>query len=387
MRKSIVHIVLTEPNPQGTGGDLRNVAVHQSLAALGTAVLMAVDDFLPEPGKYPQRKLSNVEADLPVSTVTAIVAQVQALAPDLIVLDGVFLADIAHALKAEGFAYVLDMHNVESDLRMQIDKKKRGFLAPFRYRHRWRAAREAEAAVINAASAVMVCSEQDGHRAVALAGRAIAWHVVPNPIPAWACQQPLPKSDRSRALQLLFVGHLGYAPNIVAAERLLSRILPAILRDRPDAVLDICGRTPHPGLRTLADATPQARLHADPADLAPFYASATLALIPLTEGGGTRLKVLEALSVGLPVVASAKAVEGIGLVPGRHYLEAEKDAEFVQASLRIAGDAELAGRLTRNGRAFVQDRFSATAIRQSVAAIGDVVDPANGKVIAFDKAG
>jgi glycosyltransferase involved in cell wall biosynthesis len=387
MAKKIVHILLTRPNPQGSGGDLRNHAVHQALVALGDTVLLAVDDFLTEPGTYPPRKLSTIELDLPVSTITAIVEKVQASAPDLIVLEGVLLSDIAHALTAAGYGYVLDMHNVESDLRMEIDRKKRGFLAPLRYRRRWQAAAKAEAAVITAAKAVMVCSEQDGHRAMARAGRAITWHIVPNPIPSWACDRALPDTGGAGALRLLFVGHLGYAPNIVAAERLLSRILPAVLRDRPDAILDICGRAPHPRLRALVDATPQARLHPDPTDLFPFYAAATMAVIPLTEGGGTRLKVLEALAVRLPVIASAKAVEGIGLVPGQHYLAAETDSAFVQACLRLAANARLAARLTHNGQTFVQDRFSPAAITRAVAAVADLADPSNGTAAALDGAG
>jgi len=387
LSKKIVHIVLTRPDPQGAGGELRNVAVHQGLAALGDAVFVVVDDFLPEPGRYPQRKLSIIEADLPASTVNSVVAQVQALSPDLIVLDGIFLVDIAHALAAVGHGYVLGMHNVESDLRMQIDRAKRGFWAHIWYRRRWQAASRAEAALINGAAGVIVCSDQDGQRATALAGRDIIYHVVPNPIPAWCHDRVLAAITAPADARILFVGHLGYAPNIVAAKRLLTRIFPAIRRHAPDAALEICGRTPPVKLRALVDTIPGATLHADPVDLAPHYAAASVAVIPLTEGGGTRLKVLEALAVGLPVVASAKAVEGIGLVPGQHYLAAETDAQFVDATLRVVRDAGLAETLVRNGKTFVQDRFSAVAIGRAVAAaVAGAADPALLEAPALDVA-
>lgn len=371
MYNKIVHIVLKRPDPFGTGADLRNVAVHEALAVQGDTVFVVVDDHLPEPGRYPRRRLSNIEADLPACTVNSVLAQVQTLSPDLIVLDGVFLADIAQALSAKGRDYVLDMHNVESDLSRQIDRAKRGLWAHVRYRRRWRAARNAEAAVINGAARVMVCSEKDGQVASKLVGRAIAYHIVPNPIPAWCRNRPLGDITARTGKRILFVGHLGYAPNIVAARRLLMRILPAIRRLAPDVALEICGRTPNVTLRALVDATPGAVLHADPVDLAPHYATATVAVIPLTEGGGTRLKVLEALSIGVPVVASAKAVEGIGLVPGKHYLEARSDAQFVRATLCVVRDRGLAARLVSNGKAFVKDKFSGAAIGRAVAAAVD----------------
>ncbi|WP_322889543.1 MULTISPECIES: glycosyltransferase family 4 protein [unclassified Yoonia] len=368
MHKKIVHIVLTRPDPLGAGADIRNLAVHRALAEQGKAVLVAVDDFLPEPGLYPQRKPSGIEADLPASTVHGVVEKVQSLMPDLIVLDGVFLADVAQALSVAGHGYVLDMHNVESDLCRQIDRARRGLWAHVRYRRRWQAARRAEAAVVTGAMRVMVCSDKDGQRAATLAGRAISYHVVPNPVPAWCRDGRVPDLSSDHGCRILFVGHLGYAPNIRAAHRLLTRILPVIARAVPDVSLEICGRRPNTKLRALVDVTPNAALHADLADLAPHYAAATVAVIPLTEGGGTRLKVLEALSVGLPVVASAKAVEGIGLVPGLHYLEARSDADFVRATLRVVQEAGLAATLVSNGKAFVEEKFSTAAIGRAVAA-------------------
>ncbi|ARU01296.1 glycosyl transferases group 1 [Yoonia vestfoldensis] len=383
----IVHIVPTRPDPQGTGADLRNTALHQGLAALGDVVLVAVDDFLPQGSAIVPCKRSVIEADLPACTVKSVVAQVQALAPALIVLEGVALADIAYGLMAVGQGYVLDMHNVESDLRRQMDRAKRGRWAPIRYRRRWQDASRAEAAVIRGALRVIGCSDQDGQRAMALAGRDIVFHVVPNPVPGWCQDRVLPVMTAPAQNRILFVGHLGYAPNIIAAKRLLTRIFPAIRLAAPDAALDICGRMPQPKLRALAAATPKATLHADPVDLAPHYAAASVAVIPLTEGGGTRLKVLEALAVGLPIVASAKAVEGIGLVPGHHYLMAETDAQYVDAALQVMRDAGLAARLAGNGKAWVQDRFSAAAIGRAVAAaLASLLDSAGHDAPALDAA-
>src|SRR5690606_20448151 len=97
---------------------------------------------------------------------------------------------------------------------------------------------------------------------------------------------------------------------------------------------------------------------ANPPDLRPAYAQARMAVMPLLDGGGTRIKVLEALTVGCPIVATAKAVEGLGLLPDVHYLEANASDEFIAAIQRIYSDSALARRLVAQGKKFAEDHFS-----------------------------
>lgn len=108
------------------------------------------------------------------------------------------------------------------------------------------------------------------------------------------------------------------------------------------------------------------RLSADPPDLRPAYAQAAAAVMPLREGGGTRLKALEALVAGCPVVATAKAVEGLGLVPDRHYLAAERPGDFVAALLRLDADAGLAHALAVEGRRLIETRYAEAPRREAL---------------------
>lgn len=98
MPRKIVNIIQTLPNPSGSGGDLRNRAVHTGLAAVGGAVVLAVGDHLPAPGWHPRKKHSAIEADLPTSNVSRVMAEMRALRPDLIGQDRFSTAVIARAV-------------------------------------------------------------------------------------------------------------------------------------------------------------------------------------------------------------------------------------------------------------------------------------------------
>ncbi|SIT90385.1 Glycosyltransferase involved in cell wall bisynthesis [Yoonia rosea] len=327
----IVQVVFENPTVNGTGGDLRNIAISTALETLCEVNVISVQDAQPEGRVYPKRKKSFIELRLVPSLVENIVQRVLRYSPDLVIIEGVLIADVMERLIAEGCRVILDMHNVESLLQEQIDRSKYGLLAWVRRAHRWRAARAADARLATLASRVWVCSASDAAHVKALIRGRAQIDVIPNPVPAWCFDHPpragLPDGDPVA----LFVGHLGYRPNIEACKRLLTQIFPALLCKVPTAKLIICGRTPHPDLRTLAADHPQVQLLADPETLSSIYDSATAVLIPLSQGGGTRLKVLEAMARRVPIIASAKAVEGLNVVPGQHYLAAETNTEFAAA--------------------------------------------------------
>ena len=161
--------------------------------------------------------------------------------------------------------------------------------------------------------------------------------VVPNgarlPVPA-----PEPEDD-----VLLFVGSMDYAPNAEAARRLACAIAPRV----PGAETWIAGRCPPSGLGA-------ARVLGAVDDLTDAYAGARVVVVPLRAGGGTRLKVLEALAHGRPVVSTPLGCAGLGVRDGEEVLLAQDDAGLASATRRLLGDPALRARLRENGRRFVQ---------------------------------
>jgi glycosyltransferase involved in cell wall biosynthesis len=163
---------------------------------------------------------------------------------------------------------------------------------------------------------------------------------------------------------LVFVGNMDYMPNIDAAERLANSLLPAIRRRLPGAELHLAGSG-----RGCAKVMGRAgvRVHGFVADLARLYRLATVAVVPLRAGGGSRLKLLEAFAHGVPVVATAAAAAGLEVYDGEQLLIAEDDAGLVEAALRVATDIQLARRLTAAASRFVAEKHDLGQVAGQIA--------------------
>ena len=127
-------------------------------------------------------------------------------------------------------------------------------------------------------------------------------------------------------MRILFLGALDWRPNLDAVGLLLDRIFPKVRAQEPCARLVIVGRHPPADLVARAPKIPGVELHADVPDVRVFLGSCGVMAVPLRIGGGSRLKVLEALACGMPVVASRVGAEGLLLTPGEDYVQADEDA-------------------------------------------------------------
>lgn len=156
---------------------------------------------------------------------------------------------------------------------------------------------------------------------------------------------------------VLFLGSLDWRPNQDAVGWLLESIWPEIRRQRPAATLSIVGRRPP---RWLVDRSREAdgvRLATDVPDVRPYLGAAAALIVPLRVGGGSRLKILEALAAGVPVVSTRVGAEGLHLVPGEHALLAEEPGALATAALRLLADEPLRKQLAAAGRQLVEARY------------------------------
>jgi polysaccharide biosynthesis protein PslH len=199
--------------------------------------------------------------------------------------------------------------------------------------------------------AVVVAKEEDldllGH------GPASRW-VVPNGI-------SMPDQSEARTEHepvLLFVGALGYAPNSEAVTAFVRDVLPIVRRDVPAARFVVAGRGPteQPWRDLLSENGVE--LHESPMHMAPFYQQAAAVVAPLHGGGGTSIKVLEALAFGKGLVSTPVAARGIRVEHGVHCLLAASPSEFAASCVRLLRDAEYARLLGARGRAMVADAYS-----------------------------
>ncbi len=155
---------------------------------------------------------------------------------------------------------------------------------------------------------------------------------------------------------LVYSGALSYYANLDAMQYFVGEVFPLVKARRPNARLLITGSTKGVDLSALP-AVEGVEFTGYVEDIRPVVACSQVSIIPLRLGGGTRLKVLESLALGTPVVSTRKGVEGLDLKPGQEYLPADTPEEFAEAILRVLENPPLSEALACQGRALVEDRY------------------------------
>ncbi len=148
---------------------------------------------------------------------------------------------------------------------------------------------------------------------------------------------------------LLFVGAMHYYPNIDAMRFFFETMYERIIQALPNLRIQIVGHSPVPEIQQLAQRPGVAVVGSVP-DMRPYLEAATVFMVPLRLGGGTRLKIVEAMAMGLPVVSTSVGAEGLAISPGNDILIADAPSSFVEDVLRLLNDGELRTRLSAGGR-------------------------------------
>ncbi len=181
--------------------------------------------------------------------------------------------------------------------------------------------------------------------------------VVPNGVDT-RVYQPLPFDSISPTL--LFVGNLGYPPSADAALYFCNEILPRV-RSLVDGVeVWIVGRNPIPELLRLDGES--IHVTGQVADVTPYYRRSSVCVVPLRAGGGTRLKILESMALGRPVVSTTMGCEGLDVVGGEHLLVGDDPERFAEQTVRLLKDRTLYQRITANARKLVMAHYDWDAI-------------------------
>jgi polysaccharide biosynthesis protein PslH len=169
------------------------------------------------------------------------------------------------------------------------------------------------------------------------------------------------RQSPASSTELLFMGSLDYSANEDAVIYLTSKILPKLIG--ADLAVTLVGSQPSRAVEQAARRAPiPVHVTGFVESTEPYIRRARALVVPLRHGAGTRLKILEALACGLPVISTTVGCEGLGLEHGREVLVADEPAQFAHWIERVLHDDELCGRLSSNGRRTVQERFDWTFI-------------------------
>jgi len=195
-----------------------------------------------------------------------------------------------------------------------------------------------------------VCSEMDKQ---ALGDGSRIW-VVPNGVEL-PLAQPTPRPSTAE-LVLLFVGEMSYAPNIDAVQFFTRKIFPHIRREIPAVRFMIVGREPDHAVKALHDGQSIIVTGSVPS-VEPYLEKATLVVVPIRFGGGTRIKILEAMAHGKAVVSTRVGAEGLDLESWKHLLVTDSPSSFTDACLLLLRDRPLRERIAAEGFHLVRAKY------------------------------
>lgn len=268
---------------------------------------------------------------------------------DAIVAGGLYT--LPYVPRAHLARTLLDSHNVETEriatMARALWPRPRGVVA----RAQQRPVRRYEEHAAATVGGVLAVSEPEARWFERAAPERVT--VVPN---GFDCQRVTARDGAGSGTQVLFVGSMDYGANVDAAHELLREIAPRLRH--PGARIALVGADPPPELRVAAAAAAlPVEVTGRVADIAAWWRSSRVLAVPLRIGGGTRLKIIEAMAHGLPVVTTSLGCEGLDVEHEHDIVVADDPAQFARWVDRLLGDDELAARLALAGRETVQGRY------------------------------
>lgn len=168
--------------------------------------------------------------------------------------------------------------------------------------------------------------------------------------------------------QIVFVGSMDWPPNCHGISRFARRVLPKIQDRYPGVELVVVGRNPTPEIRAL-EQLPGVKVTGTVDDTRPYLRNATLSVVPLYAGGGTRLKIFESMASGVPVVSTTLGAEGLELEPVKHLLIADSDDDLAQSVKHLLSDPTGAQSMAERAKQHVTSRYGSEVVARQFEAI------------------
>lgn len=276
---------------------------------------------------------------------------------DIVNLEFTFLGhcDLRQAPSGEKLPHlVVDSHELAYDLARQFaqaaDSRGRRLFAGAN----WRKLRREELGTYRAADGVYLCSAADEQRLLdQVPGASTA--VIPNAADV-EYFQPRPTDPSPDGRTVVYFGLLSTVPNVDGMIHFVRDIWPHIVEAHPEVRFKIIGGRPPPSLLALAG--PRVELTGFVPDLRPHLAAAAAVVVPLRLGGGTRLKIVEAMAMGKAIVSTTLGAEGIEAVPGRDLLVEDQPAAFANAVSRLLTEPSLTARIGQSARQLAVERYA-----------------------------
>jgi glycosyltransferase involved in cell wall biosynthesis len=270
---------------------------------------------------------------------------------DILICD--FLTPAVNVPAMRRVPSILFQHNVESLIWKRMADNCSGVRRLY-FQDQWRRLRRFEAQACATFDGVVAVSEDDASVFRNEFGLSNVLGSVPTGVDT---EYYYPERAERVPASIMFLGSMDWMPNIDSVKWFMEDIFPKIKKQFPHATFTIIGRNPTSVVRELADRDPAVRVTGTVDDVRPFLKQAELMVVPLRAGGGTRIKIFEAMATGIPVVSTKVGAEGLPVKHDKEILLADTPDEFVVAVKRLFQSAELRQQIGQAGMELVRARF------------------------------
>ena len=283
--------------------------------------------------------------------------------PDIVIIEELWTYHYLKIIKQFSCKIILDNHNIEADLLRQ----NYGDL-----KLRLPRLKAIEKNFIKQVDQVWVCSEDDKKLLKKMYGNSSHVYSIPNTINVnsydniYQENESYPSHLEPTDHNILFLGQYNYPPNAIAAKILIENIYPQIKQKYSDAKLLLVGRNPNGKMREVSRQDPNIIVTGSVPDVRPYLAAASVMVVPLQKGGGTRLKILEALASGCPVISTSKGAEGIKAKDRVHLLIKETPEDIIRGILELWTNPTLMTSLIEQSIQLVKSQYSWEAITPEI---------------------
>lgn len=273
-----------------------------------------------------------------------------------------------YALRVRYARRVLDLHNALWVLYRRVAANTR--IGPRRalLERDWRLLKRYEGRMVRAFDHVLAVSDEDRDALVEAAGADREMPVIPIAVDTDEVGV-VPRSPDAH--HVLHIGTMYWPPNIDGLTWFVRHVYPLIRSARPDVALDLVGARPPASFVALARRDPTISVPGYVEDVTPIVERAGVFIVPLLAGGGMRVKILNALAQGLPIVSTSIGAEGIAVTPGVDILLADDAPSFAEAVVRVLDDRALAERLGAAARRLAVERYDYRVVCGPLADIYD----------------
>lgn len=274
---------------------------------------------------------------------------------DVIWFDTISLAQYNLTTKMDCPLKILNHHNIESDMMFRRATKENNFLKKLYYQIEAYKLKHYEKNEVCKFDVNVTCSPLDSKRIEYIAPGVVT-HVISNGVDT---EFFLPDSTIAPdPYTLVFIGGMSWYPNRDAMLFFARQIWPLLKEKIPSIKMNVVGESPPQELLDLAKVDRNYHVHGFVDDVKKYFNQAGIYVCPISDGGGTKLKILDALAMGKPIVANPVACEGIEVIDGKNVYFAEKAEEYVNRIHELVNNPTIRLEMERQNRQLILDKYS-----------------------------